>query len=108
MDRIRSLGVAVLLRHALQEETGFTGYVLKHDAKQRPYLTLPDGTQIPQISLSHAGDYVAVAIDRLPVGIDIDPILICAIPASAWLKYPSSEIVVRSPLPESPHTMLGL
>ncbi len=92
MDRIRSLGVAVLLRYALKEETGILGYVLKHDEKQKPYLTLADGEgaetagmrdiaadrlKIPQISLSHAGDYVAVAIDRLPVGIDIEQIRPC-------------------------------
>ena len=101
MDRIRALGVAVLADIACSPEgvacgddpAVHTPVRILHDEKQRPYLVLPDATQemtaadrqgiavgsaqMPQISLSHAGDYVAVATDRLPVGIDIEQIRPC-------------------------------
>lgn len=101
MDRIRALGVAVLADIACSPEgvacgddpAVHTSVRILHDEKQRPYLVLPDATQemtaadrqgiavgsaqMPQISLSHAGDYVAVATDRLPVGIDIEQIRPC-------------------------------
>lgn len=90
-DRIRSLAVATLLGIALKQE----GYIdilpaeFTHDEKQKPVLSsqLVDITKIekegkneevnikhdsPCFSLSHAGDYVAVAVDTLPVGIDIE------------------------------------
>lgn len=101
MDRIRALGVAVLADIACSPEGAACGddpavhtpVRILHDEKQRPYLVLSDATQemtaadrqgiaagsaqMPQISLSHAGDYVAVATDRLPVGIDIEQIRPC-------------------------------
>lgn len=89
-DKIRSLGVAALLGIALKRE----GYIdalpvsLTHDEKQKPVLSdmvditnnpkdaLKEQVDIkskhPYFSLSHAGDYVAVAIDSCPIGIDIE------------------------------------
>ncbi len=87
MDRIRALGVAVLADIACSPEgvacgddpAVHTPVRILHDEKQRPYLATPEAAQqaAPQISLSHAGDYVAVATDRLPVGIDIEQIRPC-------------------------------
>ncbi len=70
--------------------------VLLHDEHQRPYILPTDGLflntgdcaalktaaarledSVPCISLSHSGNYVAVAIDRLAVGIDIEQIRPC-------------------------------
>lgn len=73
-DRIRSLGVAALLGMALQTE----GYVkqlpvrLTHDENQKPMVDIKSNNLF--FSLSHAGNYVAVAVDTKPIGIDIERI----------------------------------
>ncbi len=85
-DRVRSLSVAVLLSEALRRE-GYTGKLpvtLLHDAEQKPYIAESDQQSVninevninynPCFSLTHAGDYVAVALDDVPVGIDIEKI----------------------------------
>lgn len=75
-DRIRSLGAAVLLDHVAEKAGIGTEHPLRilHDEAGRPYLA--DHTDW-YVSISHAGDYVAAAVDRLPVGIDIEKIRPC-------------------------------
>ena len=73
-DRIRSLGVAALLGVALKTE-GYTDTVpvhLTHDENRKPLVDI--SSKSPCFSLSHAGDFVAVAVDTLPIGIDIERI----------------------------------
>ena len=74
-DRVRSLGAAYLLGIALKTEgyTGRTDVEILHDEAQKPYLTDP-ALQDVCFSLSHAKDYVAVALAKVPVGIDIERI----------------------------------
>lgn len=79
IDRRRSLAVEALLNHALISE-GYEGSIpvsVCHMDNQRPFF--PEDIIIPgygkvYFSLSHAGDYVAVAISDKPVGIDIEEI----------------------------------
>ncbi len=80
-DRRRSLAVEVLCFEALKRE-GIAEDVkvrLTHDEKGKPCLIIPemDEKDVPQVSLSHAGDAVAVAIDRLPVGVDLETVRPC-------------------------------
>lgn len=65
-DRLRCLGAALLLRAALgvEEESA-----LRYGAQGKPYL--PGG---PEFNLSHAGDWVALAADDAPLGLDLEPL----------------------------------
>ncbi len=90
-DRIRSLSAAVLLGIALKREGYYDDIAveLTHDEKGKPCLVLPDACENSDVSqkedrstpvyfsLSHAGDYVAVAVLTDPVGIDIETIRPC-------------------------------
>ena len=79
IDRRRSLAVEALLNDALMME----GCICKcpvrvsHFDSQQPYfvdeVTYASGEKV-YFSLSHSGDYVAVAIDSSPIGIDIEKV----------------------------------
>ncbi|MBR6452064.1 MAG: 4'-phosphopantetheinyl transferase superfamily protein [Lachnospiraceae bacterium] len=80
-DRRRCLAVEVLCMMALEEEgvASDAKIRLMHDDKQKPYLCIPgvQESDTPQVSLSHAGEAVAVAIDRFPVGVDLETVRPC-------------------------------
>ncbi len=115
-DRIRSLGVAVLLGVAMQREFGNPDgkegasnpciVPLTHDEHGKPVIIPTDGWGKINchFSLAHAGDYVAAVIDRLPVGIDIERIRtfkesltnrFFSEEEQAYLKEPPNEIDER-------------
>lgn len=79
IDRRRSLAVEALLNYALKEE-GYEGELpvrVGHHENWAPYfldeVKLPGADKV-YFSLSHSGDYVAVALDTYPIGIDIEEI----------------------------------
>lgn len=79
IDRRRSLAVEALLNVALKRE-GYEGDFpvrVGHEENWKPYfiddVSLP-GMDKVYFSLSHSGDYVAVAISDSPIGIDIEEV----------------------------------
>ena len=67
-DRLRCLGAGWLLNYAVTLVAG-TGAVEVKDANGKPHLqNLPD----LQVSLAHAGSWVACALHGAPVGIDVE------------------------------------
>lgn len=77
-DKIRSLTAGLMLRRAVEaylSEKGCadsrTEYQIKTGAHGKPYL---DGASDFHFSISHAGEFVALALDRNPVGVDIEKI----------------------------------
>jgi 4'-phosphopantetheinyl transferase len=64
MDRLRSLAAGVLLEEALGTRKALSVLPGKHG---KPYV---EGG--PHFNISHSGDYVLLAVDDAPVGIDIE------------------------------------
>ncbi len=65
----QSLAAYCLLLELLEEEFGIINPDICYTDLGKPYL--PDG---PYFSISHCEDYVAVAISRNPIGVDIEKI----------------------------------
>ena len=69
-DRNLSVGVEILLKHALYK-IGISDPVFGVDRHSKPYLkNYPD----VYFNLSHSGEYVACAVSDSPVGVDIERI----------------------------------
>lgn len=71
-DKIRSLIAGVLLRQELDAylaDKDADAYEIKKGEHGKPYLA---GADDFHFSISHAGAYVALAIDEQPVGIDVE------------------------------------
>ena len=67
--KAQSIGVELLLRNAVKDETGKDGIVhWDTDANGKLFLT---GYSNLHVNLSHSGDYAVCAISDKPVGIDI-------------------------------------
>lgn len=74
-DRIRSLSVAVLLEEAMKQEYGISGPILlSHTENQKPYIVncLQLLGRNVEISMTHSGDYVGVAVSEKPIGLDLE------------------------------------
>jgi len=70
-DKIRSLTGVCLIRSAAAERfPGETVSIMKTD-KGKPYLSGRTGYEF---NLSHSGDLIVLAVDELPVGIDVEQI----------------------------------
>jgi 4'-phosphopantetheinyl transferase len=69
-ERERRLAVRLLLLHCLDWLTPGHGFILCKAPNGKPFLS---GSNPPAISMSHAGDLVAIAIsDEAPIGVDIE------------------------------------
>jgi 4'-phosphopantetheinyl transferase len=72
-DAQRSLLAELLIRHVLMNHLGLPNSALtfSRDERHKPYL---EHAADLHFNLSHSGDWVACAIDRLPVGVDVERI----------------------------------
>lgn len=66
----RSSEARKLLADCLRERYGDHPWTLEKSAEGKPYLTSP-AFDVPQISLSHSGEWVACALSDQPVGVDV-------------------------------------
>lgn len=80
-DRKRSLCAHWLKRQALARLTGVAPNALQFydDAQGKPHLRMPGA---PGFNLSHAGDWVALALGPGPVGVDVEQTR----PESVWAE----------------------
>ncbi len=67
-DKQRCLAAGLLLRYALGPP--YHNY-LRHNEYGKAYLTTPSPSHF---NISHSGDYVALAIDTAPLGLDLEKI----------------------------------
>lgn len=79
IDRRRSIAVEALLNDALLKEGCIFEYPvgISHLDSGQPYFTdevIFSSKEKVYFSLSHSGDYVAVAVDSSPIGIDIEKV----------------------------------
>lgn len=63
----QSLAADHLARQMLSEHFGGAAITLRRDAQGKPFANLP-----LCFSLSHSGDFAVCAVNRLPVGVDIE------------------------------------
>lgn len=70
---ITAWAARALLRAVLAQVTGRRDWLLRPDARGKPFAFLPDGSAGPFLSLSHSGQNVAVAVGSGgPLGIDVE------------------------------------
>lgn len=72
IDQMRSLGAGLLLRYALEKQ-GLTYDDLQFGIDENGKGYLEDHKEV-HYSITHGGDYVAVAIANTPIGVDIESI----------------------------------
>lgn len=68
-----ALAARGLLRSVLAVAGGPADWHIRPDGRGKPFLFAADGTAGPHLSLSHSGDYVAVAVSQcVALGIDVE------------------------------------
>lgn len=70
-DKVRSLAAGVLLQREIEAKGLTDRCEIKTGEHGKPYL---EGEEVFHFSISHAGEYVALAFDAEPVGIDIEKV----------------------------------
>lgn len=70
LTALRSKAVRKLLADCLHERFGELAWTLEKAEEGKPYLTSPV-CDLPQISLSHSGEWAVCALSDAPVGVDV-------------------------------------
>jgi len=107
-DRQRYILARIGLRDILSRYRAIAPHALQfsYGAKGKPYLETQPGVPPLEFNLSHSGDWVGVAIARLPVGFDLEAIRpIPQLDAILHRHFTASEQATLQPLDEAAKTL---